>query len=221
MHTRGTIGSLCGGLIGSAGGIAIVTGCILAHFILDVSLVVIGVGLGIAAAGGIIGAISNICKMFKKKSFQDKIRDIVDECQSRLGFLIQHLNIITSTVHDFQALLGAGRAVATITQIIKVVSIIRLGAEKSKNHSMIGGTLPITASLALILDLIIIFVDCKEIHEMRKDHRRKRTVDQSRKMRKTNSNTLRFISELKQLTEQLRKGLKDLQEIKGNIDVAF
>lgn len=209
LHRKGTIGSLSGGVIGAAGGITTIVGLALTPFTLGASLIVTGFGLGVAVAGGITGATSNIVKMVKKKSFQDKIRGILDDCENRLNPVMASLSRISSTANEFQSAIGAGRAVTTLTQFVKLTSFISLATQATKAASVVGRTIPVLTSVTLILDVISIAYDAKEINEIRKKYRGGKNIE---------SEMLKFISELKLAADQLEQALEELKKVKEKID---
>ncbi|KAL0153970.1 hypothetical protein M9458_050727, partial [Cirrhinus mrigala] len=53
VHYNTTVGSLTGSVVGLAGGITSIVGLILTPLTLGASLVVTGVGIGVAVAGGV------------------------------------------------------------------------------------------------------------------------------------------------------------------------
>ncbi|KAM3857567.1 LOW QUALITY PROTEIN: rho guanine nucleotide exchange factor 40 [Diretmus argenteus] len=101
LHQRATIGSLTGGVIGAAGGITSIVGVILAPFTLGASLVVTGVGIGVAVAGGATAGISNITKMVNQSSDRQTIRGLVKEFSEKLSSIVTCLEEINEGVKEF------------------------------------------------------------------------------------------------------------------------
>ncbi|KAL2079168.1 hypothetical protein ACEWY4_024912 [Coilia grayii] len=207
MHRRATIGGLAGGVIGAAGGVASLVGLALAPFTFGTSLIVTGVGVGVATAGGVTGAASNITKMTKSKEFQDKIKGILEYCERELKPLIESLNRFQTTANGLQAAVTTGRAMSGLTQITKLTSLVTLSAQAAKAVGVFGRTVPILSSLTLILDVFTIASDAKEIHQMR-------MRDQGEK---PESEMLKFIDEMKQAAATLKEALNELERMKDVI----
>lgn len=88
-------------------------------------------------------------------------------------------------------------------------SVIHLGAEGTRDPDLDPGRiLPIMACLTLILDVVIVVVDCAETHEIRMAQSKK---GQGRNMPK--SCTLMFIRELRKIEKDMIEELqKDRHE---------
>ncbi|CAM4510679.1 unnamed protein product [Leuciscus chuanchicus] len=63
VHFNTTVSSLTGGVVGLAGGITSVVGLILAPFTLGASLIVTGVGIGVAVAGGVTSGMERVLEL--------------------------------------------------------------------------------------------------------------------------------------------------------------
>lgn len=83
MHKGTTIGSLTGGVIGAAGGITSIVSLILAPFTLGASLIVTGVGIGVAVAGGATAGVSNITNMVNQSTDCLAIKNIIRSSRRR------------------------------------------------------------------------------------------------------------------------------------------
>ncbi|CDQ68457.1 unnamed protein product [Oncorhynchus mykiss] len=91
MHKGTTIGSLRGGVIGAAGGITSIVGLILAPFTLGTSLIVTGVGIGVAVAGGATAGVSNITNMVNQSTDRRAIKNIIKEFQEKMNSVVTSL----------------------------------------------------------------------------------------------------------------------------------
>ncbi|KAG5846275.1 hypothetical protein ANANG_G00148050 [Anguilla anguilla] len=95
-----TVGSLTGGVIGAAGGITTIVGLALAPLTLGASLIVTGVGIGVAAAGGVTGAASNVTKMVNEHTDRRTIENIIHECEAKMLSLVTCLQLISKGFED-------------------------------------------------------------------------------------------------------------------------
>ncbi|KTF93633.1 hypothetical protein cypCar_00041344 [Cyprinus carpio] len=77
VYYNTTVGSLTGGVVGLAGGITSIVGLILTPFTLGASLIVTGVGIGVAVAGGVTSGVSNVTKMVNQRSNRQKVKLII------------------------------------------------------------------------------------------------------------------------------------------------
>ncbi|KAL0190079.1 hypothetical protein M9458_017178, partial [Cirrhinus mrigala] len=100
VHFNATVGSLTGGVIGLAGGITSIVGLILTPFTLGASLIVTGVGIGVAVAGGVASGVSNITKMVNERSNRQKVKLLITELQEKItstSYCIQNIQIAVET----------------------------------------------------------------------------------------------------------------------------
>ncbi|XP_063048682.1 apolipoprotein L3-like [Engraulis encrasicolus] len=204
MHRSTTIGSLAGGVMGAAGGITTLAGLFLAPFTFGGSLIVSGIGIGVAATGGITGAASNITKATQSNTLQNKIKDILDYCETVLKPVLESLNKVHSTVDSLQTVVGAGRVLSGIGQIA------RLSVQAAKAAGVVGRTIPILSSLTLVLDVFTIASDAREIHQIRKREKGE-SVD---------SQMLKFIDEMKQAAAALTAAVEEIEKMRDAIDLA-
>ncbi len=84
VHEGATISSLTGGVIAVAGGITFIVGLILAPFTLGTSRIVTGVGVGVAALGGITVGASNITNMVNQYSDRKAVQNILKSLKRKL-----------------------------------------------------------------------------------------------------------------------------------------
>ncbi len=104
VHYNTTVGSLTGGVVGLAGGITSIVGLALAPFTLGASLIVTGVGIGTAVAGGVTAGVSNITKVVNQQTNKQKIKMIITEFQEKFistSCCIQNIQIAVETQNMF------------------------------------------------------------------------------------------------------------------------
>ncbi|XP_062371908.1 probable serine/threonine-protein kinase nek1 [Sardina pilchardus] len=234
VHRKTTIGSLTGGVIGAAGGITSIVGLVLAPFTLGASLAVTAVGVGMAAAGGATGAVSNITNMVRQKTLRKTIEDIVTDFQNKINPVLvstnkikgrvakmQEYRKIAVTTHRLEAGMGAGRGAAGLLQVVrlaKAVNVGRVAAQATRAVSVAGKLTTVLSSLMLVLDVVFIAKDAKEIHEMKKLKKKaeresgpKLSVAEANKIK---SNMLKFINEMRNTARHFENILDELEKMK-------
>ncbi|XP_029917975.1 serine/threonine-protein kinase PLK4-like [Myripristis murdjan] len=190
VHQGTTIGSLTGGVIGAAGGITSIVGLILTPFTLGASLVVTGVGIGVAAAGGLTAGVSNITNMVNQSSDRKTIRRIIQEFQEKIEAVVMWVQEISEGLEllrrncdsadsegsivsqEMLARLGlrAGRGLAGVAELVRLIQVMNIGkvaaqtARAVRVAEVAGGVL---AGLFVAADVFFIAMDAKEIHSIR------------------------------------------------------
>uniref|UniRef100_A0A667WC16 Protein kinase domain-containing protein n=1 Tax=Myripristis murdjan TaxID=586833 RepID=A0A667WC16_9TELE len=190
VHQGTTIGSLTGGVIGAAGGITSIVGLILTPFTLGASLVVTGVGIGVAAAGGLTAGVSNITNIVNQSSDRKAVRRIIKEFEEKIEAVVMWVQEISeglellSTICDsadsegsivskeILARLGlrAGRGLAGVAELVRLIQVMNIGkvaaqtARAVRVAEVAGGVL---AGLFVAVDVFFIAMDAKEIHNIR------------------------------------------------------
>ncbi|XP_030635273.1 serine/threonine-protein kinase Nek6-like [Chanos chanos] len=227
FHRGATIGSLSGGVSGAVGGIMTIVGAALAPFTLGASLIVTGVGIGLAAVGGVTGAASNITNVAKQKTLRSSIEDIQKEIREKsepivkcLGELKKYLKKVQrfGTFAQTQAkeipifdnvLVGAraGRNVAWMGHLAELINIANIAGEAVR---AVRVATIVTGAIFLLLDVIFIYRDAREIHEM---NNKKDARDDEIK-----SNILKAINEMRKAQEEYNTFLKRFKEAKEDLE---
>lgn len=190
VHQGATIGSLTGGVIGAAGGITTIVGLVLSPFTLGASLVVTGIGIGVAVAGGATAGISNITNMIKQSSDRQAIRSIIKEFSEKMNSVVASLQDISEGLErlrqnagspDFEGggfnaenlrRLGAraGRGLGGITELVRLVQVMNIGkvaAQTARVVRVAEVATGILSALFVAVDVFFIAMDAKEIYHIR------------------------------------------------------
>ncbi|KAJ8261558.1 hypothetical protein GJAV_G00155700 [Gymnothorax javanicus] len=170
------IGSLAGGVVGAAGGITTIVGLILAPFTLGASLIVTGVGVGVAAAGGVTGAASNITNMVKERTDRSIMENFIQELEMKMVMLITCFQHIDDGFKDLekdnpfdarpaaQAVKGTG-GFAKLASAVQAFRAVSQGVRLARAAEVLTG---VFAGLFLAVDIFFIVDDSMAIHAMRK-----------------------------------------------------
>ncbi|XP_073729093.1 uncharacterized protein [Misgurnus anguillicaudatus] len=220
VHFNTTVGSLTGGVMGLAGGIATVMGIALSPFTLGASLIVTGMGISTALAGGVTAGACNITNMVNQSTNRKKIKMLIIEFQEK----------ITSTVcciQNIDAGTRFGRGLGGIPENNEngPAKAIRAVAE---------GAIVVLTGLFIAVKIFFVFLDSKEIHNIRQDKALKEsrqasasTSNQSTEFTDQTSNnsdttnllaeelkseTMKFVTKIKETTEKLQKNLDELRD---------
>ncbi|XP_034146281.1 apolipoprotein L3-like [Esox lucius] len=202
VHQGTTIGSLAGGVIGAAGGITSIVGLILAPFTLGASLIVTGVGVGVAVAGGATAGVSNITNMVNQSTDRKAIKNIIIEFQEKIKSLVTSIQVIAEGLETLRASVsfdtgsdnstsenlsrvGAriGRGLGAIPELVRLVQVANIGrvvAQTARAVRVAEVATGVFSAFFVAVDLYFIAVDAKEIHNIRQAKANRQSVDTSR-----------------------------------------
>ncbi|CAB1351468.1 unnamed protein product, partial [Coregonus sp. 'balchen'] len=212
IHTGTTIGSLTGGVIGAAGGITSIVGLILAPFTLGTSLIVTGVGIGVAVAGGATAGVSNITNMVNQstnhlamknsiKEFQEKMNSVVTSLQDIAEGLETLTQSSSSQIESacFSAKTAAnagvwvGKGLAGTTELFRLLQVANIGKVVSQTARAVRVAEVATgifSAFFVAVDIFFIAMDAKEIHNIRQAKANEQSGDTSKlEMMDTDSTT--------------------------------
>ncbi|XP_062373265.1 serine/threonine-protein kinase PLK4-like [Sardina pilchardus] len=200
VHFGTTVGSLTGGVIGAAGGITSIVGLILAPFTLGASLIVTGVGVGIAVAGGATAGVSNITNMVNQSTDRYNVKNIIREFQEKMNSVVVSLQHIcegldalsvsgsaeggngsgTGTGSVTKAGVRMGRGLGAIPELVRLAQVANLGkvaAQTARAIRVAEVATGIFSAFFLAVDVFFIAMDAKEIHNIRQARAEKAASD--------------------------------------------
>ncbi|ROL44947.1 Serine/threonine-protein kinase Nek1 [Anabarilius grahami] len=254
VHFNTTVGSLTGGVVGLAGGITSIVGLILSPFTLGASLIVTGVGIGTAVAGGVTAGVSNITNMVNQRTNRQKIKMIIKEFQEKMTSTvccIQNIHIAMETLENqfstsnglfSNAQSGAnagvriGRGLGGIPEILRVIEIVNVGkvaAQAARAVRVAEAATGILSALFVAVDVFFVFLDSREIHNIRQDYALRESQRESestsnqttenseatnllptdtQQAEELKSETMKFVTKIKQTTEELQAILDTLRD---------
>ncbi|XP_051566197.1 apolipoprotein L4-like [Myxocyprinus asiaticus] len=222
FHHGTTIGSLSGAVIGATGGIASIVGLILAPFTFGGSLIVAGVGAGVAALGGLTGAASNITNVIHQRASRTAIEEIIHKFMEKINPLIESLNMIKENIEEiqvystqfqeFQAGIETTASVVETVNLMRLVQVARIGtvaAQLSKTLRVFGAVTEGLSALFIVLDIYFIVEDSIEIHAMNQ---------QKTEVSEYKSITLKFIHEMRKTEKQFQQTLNELRQVRDDTE---
>ncbi|XP_056316852.1 serine/threonine-protein kinase Nek9-like isoform X2 [Danio aesculapii] len=229
IHYGTTAGSLSGAVIGTAGGITAVVGAILAPFTFGASLIVAGVGIGVAVAGGVTGAASNITNTVKQKQLGEKIEKLKQEYERVSTPILNSLKALKRLMrkitkfHDFvsnstfvnvQMSWRLGRTTVTgITQFLTLAMLAsfgRIAIHSAKAVRAVAAASGVLSGILVIADVVFIVKDSREIHQMRQQWR----TDDPEKVK---SNVLKSIAQMRKTHKELCNVLEDVRKAREEL----
>ncbi|XP_034146439.1 apolipoprotein L3-like isoform X2 [Esox lucius] len=217
VHQGTTIGSLTGGVIGAAGGITSIVGLILAPFTLGASLIVTGVGVGVAIAGGATAGVSNITNMVNQSTDRKAIKNIIKEFQEKLNSVVVSLKDIAeglerlsvsgsfdtesnqSTAANLsRAGARVGRGLGAIPELIRLIQVANIGkvaAQTARAVRVAEVATGIFTVFFIAVDVFFIAMDAKEIYNIRQAKAIEQSVNTSRLEVMDTDSTMELIHE--------------------------
>uniref|UniRef100_A0A8C7QJL3 non-specific serine/threonine protein kinase n=1 Tax=Oncorhynchus mykiss TaxID=8022 RepID=A0A8C7QJL3_ONCMY len=202
MHKGTTIGSLTGGVIGAAGGITSIVGLILAPFTLGASLIVTGVGIGVAVAGGATAGVSNITNMVNQSTDRRAIKNIIKEFQEKMNSVVTSLQDIAEGLETLMqsssskiksagfnveaaasAGVRAGKGLAgtiELFRLLRVANIGKVAAQTARAVRVAEVATGIFSAFFVAVDIFFIAMDAREIHNIRQAKANEQSGDTSK-----------------------------------------
>ncbi|XP_049328104.1 apolipoprotein L2-like [Astyanax mexicanus] len=220
IHRNTTIGSLSGGVISAVGGILTIVGLALTPFTLGASLIVTGVGVGVAVSGGVAGAASNITDLINQKVSRTEIEKILKTVQDKLPPILKHLEEIEIRLDEIQQFdptdpsgrkaqigFGLGRGVGYSAELLRLVNVVEIGkvtAQVSRTVKAAGAVTGVLAGLFLVLDVVFVVKDAKELYNINNGNGK--------------SAISKFIKGMKVTVGQLTETLDQLQGVRNRFN---
>ncbi|XP_067256633.1 uncharacterized protein [Chanodichthys erythropterus] len=236
VHFNTTVGSLTGGVVGLAGGITSIVGLILSPFTLGASLIVTGVGIGTAVAGGVTSGVSNITNMVNQRTNRQKIKTIIKEFQEKMMSTvccIQNIQIAMETLQNqfstsnesfSNAQAGAnagvriGRGLGGIPEILRVIEVVNVGkvaAQAARAVRVAEAATGVLSALFVAVDVFFVFLDSREIHNIRQDYALRESQRESESTSNQTTGSTGQTSEHSEATNLLRADTQQAEELKS------
>ncbi|XP_073481652.1 apolipoprotein L3-like [Aquarana catesbeiana] len=227
FHKGATIASVVGSTAGIAGGILTIVGIALAPVTLGTSLIISGVGIGVATAGGVTGVSASIADTVNTK----KKCNIVSEKIKKINIMIETLTELASNIQklstqivdelkvpfmeevsDFARLGSRGLFVAVevgrLAQLGRISTAAARGAElAAQGARAIRAVSGVFAALFIIIDAAFLVRGSVELHRGAKTE----TAEEIRKiadgllgtMHDMQENNRNLLDEIKEFTLEL------------------
>ncbi|XP_069044695.1 apolipoprotein L6-like isoform X1 [Lepisosteus oculatus] len=220
FHRGATIASVTGGVVSAAGGIATITGLILAPFTFGASVIVTAVGLGVATAGGVTSASATVSDSVSRSWDRQKVEKVIQDYQERMKPIQECLEFVKHGMENlqrldysgfnediarkalpsaegvFQAGARAGKGLANVSEIVRVVQLAEVASGAARAVRVASVATGVLSALFLGLDVFFIARDSMELH------RGARTE---------------LAAKIREVAGELQAGLVELHEILGEL----
>ncbi|XP_075056626.1 apolipoprotein L3-like [Mixophyes fleayi] len=169
FHKGATIASVTGSSFGIAGGITTIVGLILAPFTLGASLIVSGVGIGVAVAGGVTGAAASIADTVNIKKKCNRVEELVKEMNGKLTEIQKISEIINCKYEALKYILDAeqmenmgkigGRCVFMVEMISRLAQLGRISAATARGVELLAQGARVARVVSGVFAALFILVD--------------------------------------------------------------
>lgn len=222
FNKKTKIAQITGGSTSAVGGVATITGLILAPFTMGTSLIVTAVGLGVAMAGGLTSASAGITSTVNNSLDRKKVERIVGDYQAKMGDLNKCMKFIKQGItnlrkfnlnkmkkhaynRDFPCFDNvyedgamAGKAILTnANEIMRVMQIANVAGTTAARAVQIA-SISTGVLTGLFVGMDIYFV-AKDSHELK------------------NGAKSEFAAKIREVAEQLHEGLMELNVIRDEL----
>ncbi|KAM4043185.1 uncharacterized protein ACNLHF_013558 isoform 2-T3 [Anomaloglossus baeobatrachus] len=182
FHRAATIASVAGSSVGLAGGITTIAGLVLAPFTAGASLVVSGIGAGVAAIGGLTGASASIADTVNIRNKCSRVEEIVktvnidmnelEKTSKKLDLLVTDIMSKQKAVDGSDAARVGGRGVYAAIEVGRMIQLgkvsaaaaqgVKIAARGAQVFRVVSG---VFAALFIVVDATFILKGAKEIQE--------------------------------------------------------
>ncbi|XP_048826951.1 apolipoprotein L3-like [Brienomyrus brachyistius] len=224
VHLRTTVGSRTRGVIGAAGGVTTVVGLILAPVTLAASLIVNGVGIGVAVAGGVTSAVSNVTNMVNQSMDRKTIEAILSEYREKMEPILMSVEGMrtgtenlkenesyTNVANMTQTASRAGRGLGGIAELVRLVQVVNVGkvaAQAARAVRVAEAFTGVLSALFIALDVYFIVKDAKEIHNIRQG---------SQQHDEIKSATMKLVANIREMVSQFKENLDELENTRKEL----
>ncbi|XP_068135253.1 apolipoprotein L3-like [Hyperolius riggenbachi] len=191
FHKGATIASVAGSSVGIAGGITTIVGLALAPFTLGASLIVTGVGIAAATAGGLTGASASIADTVNIKAKCKKAEEMLSKIAKDLKRLETIFNDISKTVTAMHAFQMTARGMNSTIQVVRLASFSEIPAAAARSAQLAGqGLKAITvisgvfAALFILVDAAFVVKGAIELHKGAKTEEAKKIREAAEEIEK-------------------------------------
>ncbi|XP_059419365.1 apolipoprotein L1 isoform X2 [Carassius carassius] len=221
FNKKTKIAQITGGSTSAVGGVATITGLILAPFTMGTSLIVTAVGLGVAMAGGLTSASAGISSTVNNSMDRKKVERIVNDYQAKMADLNKCMKFIKQGItnlrkfnlnkmknaynRDFPCFDNiyedgamAGKAILTsANEIMRVMQIANAAGTTAARAVQIA-SISTGVLTGLFVGMDIYFV-AKDSHELK------------------NGAKSEFAAKIREVADQLHEGLMELNIIRDEL----
>ncbi|XP_048018656.1 apolipoprotein L1 isoform X1 [Megalobrama amblycephala] len=222
FNKKTKIAQITGGSTSAVGGVATITGLILAPFTMGTSLIVTAVGLGVAMAGGLTSASAGISSTVNNSMDRKKVERIVEDYQTKMADLNKCMKFIKQGItnlrkfnlnkikknaynRDFPCFDNiyedgamAGKAILTnANEIMRVMQIANAAGTTAARAVQIA-SISTGVLTGLFVGMDIYFV-AKDSHELK------------------NGAKSEFAAKIREVADQLQEGLVELNSIRNEL----
>ncbi|XP_073432659.1 apolipoprotein L3-like [Dendrobates tinctorius] len=168
FHRGATIASVTGSSVGIAGGIATIAGLILAPFTAGASLIVSGIGAGVAAVGGLTGASASIADTVNMKIKCSRVEEIVKAVNAEMNELEKASKKLDSLVTDISkqkvvdspdAARVGGRSVYAALEVGRLIQLGKVSAAAARGAQIAARGVQVFGMVSGVLAGLFIFID--------------------------------------------------------------
>ncbi|XP_075056624.1 apolipoprotein L3-like [Mixophyes fleayi] len=170
FHKGATIASVTGSTFGIAGGVATIAGLALAPFTLGLSMVVSGVGIGVAVAGGVTGAAASIADTVNIKNKCQRADEIVAEFNRNLTIIQDMSNKIESKLEDLRSVLAneqiiqqagriGGRGAFVAVELSRLIHLGKVSAAATQGAQLLAHGARVARAVSGVFAAVFIVVD--------------------------------------------------------------
>ncbi|KAM4693068.1 apolipoprotein L3-like [Discoglossus pictus] len=178
VHRGATIASVTGSSVGIAGGITTIVGLALAPVTFGASLIVTLVGIGVATAGGVTGAVATVTDTVSIKKKCRTVQEMISDIKKVLEELLELLECINKWVRNieelrntdretFDDLVASGkfvsRGVFAATEVSRLAQLIKVSASAARGIRVAGAISGVLTAIFMVIDTVFLVKDALEL----------------------------------------------------------